>query len=88
MITQDVMIGKILAHLNGDLTETELIHWVEDVVVVLTESHTDVSNEDTLLDVLMYIGAGDTPGFPLTWAVLSDFLARLGQRVRVVPERA
>lgn len=86
MITQDVVANKILAHLNGDLTETELVHWAEDAIVTLTESDVDVPGEDTLLDVLMYLGAGDTPGFPLTWAVLSDFLARLGTRVRVVAE--
>ena len=34
----------------------------------------------------MYIGAGDTPGFPLTWEVLSGFLDTLGMKVRVIAE--
>ncbi len=88
MITQETIARKILAHLNGDLTEIELVHWAEDAFVELTESDQDLPNEETLLDILGYLGAGDAPGFPLTWAVLSDFLARLGVRVRVVSEAA
>ena len=88
MITQKLVVSKILAHLNGELTETELVYWAEDALVTLFESDADVPNEDAVIDVLTYIGAGDTPGFPLTWAVLSEFLARLGAQVRVVADVA
>ncbi len=75
---------KILAHLKGELTESELIHWAEDVFVKLSESDHDELNEQAIMDALAYIGAGDTPGFPLTWSVLADFLDRLGVEVEVV----
>lgn len=84
MITQEHLTSKILAHLNGELTETDLVHWAEDTLVELIESDTDVPDEQTIMDILMYIGAGDTPGFPLTWSVLSGFLEQLGTRVRIV----
>jgi hypothetical protein len=74
--------------LNGELTEEELVHWAEDAFVTLSESYTGLANEGTIIEVLGYIGAGDTPGFPLTWSVLSKFLKQLGTRVRVVPEVA
>ncbi len=86
MITQQVVIEKIMAHLNGDLGEAELVRWAEDAFVAVSESDTTIPHEDMLLDVLGYIGAGDTTGFPLTWSVLSEFLERLGAKVRVVVE--
>jgi hypothetical protein len=88
MITQELVIETIMAHLNGKITETELVHWAEDALFELTESDADVPNEDAIMDVLTYLGAGDTPGFPLSWSVLSEFLRQLGVRVRVVTEAA
>ncbi len=86
MITQSLVVEKLLAYLNGTLTETELVRWAEDAFTAISESDEDVPNEDTIIEVLTYIGAADTPGFPLTWAILSDFLEQLGTRVRVVAE--
>lgn len=86
MITKRLVVDQILAHLNGELSETELVHWAEDAFVTLSESDQDVDDESIILDVLGYLGAGDTPGFPLTWAVLSDFLEQLGTKVRVVAQ--
>ncbi len=83
---KNTVVKQILAHLNGALTETELVRWAEDTFVMLTESETDVPDENMLLDILGYIGAGDTPGFPLTWMTLSDFLEQLGVKVRVIAE--
>lgn len=88
MITHDVVVEKILAHLNHQLSEAELVRWAEDALVQVTESDMDIPNEETILDVLTYLGAGDTPGFPLSWSVLSAFLERLGVRVKVVTTAA
>ena len=88
MITQELVVSKILAHLNGELAEIELVHWAEDALVAVVESDEDIPNEEAIIDALMYIGAGDAPGFPLSWSVLSEFLARFGARVRVVAEAA
>jgi len=86
MITQDAVVQKIIAHLNGEITEKELVHWAEDAFVTLTESDAEIPNEKQVMDALMYIGAGDTPGFPLTWEVLSGYLEQLGMKVRVIAE--
>lgn len=43
---------------------------------------------DLMMDVLMYLGAADSRGFPLTWEKLSDFVERLGGSVRVIVEVA
>ncbi len=84
MITQDVVVEKILAHLNHQITEAELVQWAEEALVKVFESDADIPNEEAILDVLTYLGAGDTPGFPLSWSVLSEFLERFGVRVQVV----
>ncbi len=82
--TQDVVAQKIIAFLNGEIAETDLVHWAEDAFVELSESDADVPNESALLDILAYLGAGDTPDFPLTWSALTDFLEQLGVKVRVI----
>jgi hypothetical protein len=87
MISQALVVAKILDHLNGELTEAELVHWAEGAFVELSESDEDVSGEQVIMDTLTYIGAGDTPGFPLTWAVLSGFLEQLGTKVHVIAEK-
>lgn len=87
-MTQETVAQKIIAFLNGEMSENELIHWAEDAFVELSEADTDVSDESALLDILGYLGAGDTPGFPLTWSTLSDFLDQLGvKKVRVIADR-
>jgi len=88
VITQEVVVEKILAHLNHRVTEAELIRWAEDALVMVAESDEDVPNEEAIMDVLAYLGAGDSPGFPLSWSVLSEFLARFGVKVQVVTTAA
>lgn len=61
---------------------TRMIDWAENTLV---EPHIPESEDvEVLMDVLMYLGAADTRGFPLTWDVLSDFVARLGGSLQVV----
>lgn len=86
MITQEVVVQKIVAHLNGEIDETALVHWAEDALLQLVESDGEVPNEKALMDALMYIGAGDSPDFPLTWQVLSGFLEQLGATIHVTAE--
>ncbi len=88
MITQDAVVEKILAHLNHELSESELVQWAEDALLMVLGSDVDAPNEDALLDTLTYLAAADSPGFPLSWAVLSAFLERFGVKVRVVTDAA
>ena len=65
---------EILDYLNGYIDRLALVHWAEDALFELSESDEDVPNEQALMHMLGYVGAGDSAGFPLTWDVLSDFL--------------
>ncbi len=86
MITQTSISQKILDHLNGKISQEDLVAWAENAFVELSESNIDVDNESAMLDVLGYIGAGDSPGFPLSWTVLSGFLGAMGTKIRVIAE--
>lgn len=84
MITRDDLVRHILAYLNGESDLAALVHWSEDALFTIAESNEDTPDAPTLIQVLGYIGAGDTPDFPLTWDVLSGFLEELDTRIRVV----
>lgn len=86
MNPKDAVISHLLSHLNGQITEAELVAWAEEFFVELSERDDEFAFESVLLDILGFIGAGDTPGFPLSWGVLSGFLDQLGVRVRVIAD--
>jgi hypothetical protein len=76
MTSRGDIVRRILAYLNGDITLPDLVQWSEDPDAVVK------------MRILGYIGAGDTPDFPLTWEVLSSFLHDLDTHVRVVETAA
>lgn len=85
MVTRSQVVRQIMAHLNMELTEADLVQWADEALVTLLESDTEEAHEQALLDVLTYLAAGDSPGFPLSWSVLSGLLGKVGVTVRVVP---
>ncbi len=86
MPTHRIILEKLNAYLNHQITLAELVDWAETALIEpdIPESE-DV---DLVMDVLMYLGAADSRGFPLTWEILSDFMTRLGGNVRVIVEVA
>lgn len=84
MITQEAVAHKIIAYLNGQFTLTELVHWAEDAIVIFTESNERPRNADAIWDTLLYLGAADSDGFPLTWESIKEMLEKLGRPVQSV----
>ena len=84
MITQEILADKILAYLNGRISLDELVAWSEDAVVAFTEADERPANADTIWDALLYLGAADSPGFPLTWEAIREMLDHLGRPVQSV----
>jgi len=81
MVTQEKLAAKILDYLNGQANLNQLVTWAEDAIVTFTESNMRPANADEIWQVLLYIGAGDTPDFPLTWEVIKGFLERLNRPI-------
>lgn len=86
MPTRRQILKHLTAYLNHDITLAELISWAESVLI--EPDLPDAEDADLIMDVLTYLAAADSRGFPLTWDVLTDFVARLGGHVRVVVEVA
>ena len=86
MINRQIILEQLNDHLNHQMTLALLVDWAENALIEPIFSAND--DVDLLMDVLMYLGAADSRGFPLTWEVLSDFLTRLGGRAHVVVEFA
>jgi hypothetical protein len=84
MITQEALADKIIAYLNGQLTLTQLVYWAEDAIVLFTESNERPPNADAIWDTLLYLGAADSDGFPLTWEAIKEMLEKLGRPVQSV----
>jgi hypothetical protein len=82
MITRETVRAQLLAYLNDQITLAELVNWAENC---FTEGGF-VPDEDTMMlrDMVAYLAAADTTGFPLTWDVCSDFLKQLGSHVQVI----
>ena len=38
MITRELVVEKIMAHLNQQISEAELVHWAEAALLTLTAS--------------------------------------------------
>ncbi len=78
------ILANIAAYLNHRLTLGELVDWAE--MTLVEPDIPDHEDANLIMDILAYIGAADTRGFPLTWDILSDFVKRLGGTIRVVVE--
>ena len=55
MITQELVVEKILAHLNGELSDVELVGWAEDALLTFVERETEVDGEEAIMEALMYL---------------------------------
>jgi hypothetical protein len=86
MITRQTILERLNAYLNRQITLAQLVDWAETALI--EPDFPDSENVNLLMDVLTYLGAADSRGFPLTWEIVSDFVERLGGSVRVVVEVA
>lgn len=86
MTTRQTVLDQLNQYLNQQVSLAQLVDWAETTLIEPgIPEHEDT---DTLMDILMYLGAADTRGFPLTWDIITDFVARLGGQVRVVVQVA
>jgi hypothetical protein len=84
MITQDILSGKIVDYLNGVIARDELVHWAEDAIVTFTEADERPDNADAIWEALLYLGAADTSGFPITWDFIRETMDQLGRPIQRV----
>ena len=82
VITQDVLLNKLYARIRHEITLPELVAWAENTFV---DEEIEIEGDLELLDdIIMYLAAADTRGFPLTWDVLTEFVEKLGGKMPVI----
>jgi len=86
MTTSQTVLNKINQYLNHDIDLAHLVDWAETTLI--EPNIPDDEDADAIMNVLMYLGAADTRGFPLTWNILTEFIEQLGGTVRVILEPA
>ena len=84
VITQGVLLEKLYAYIRHETTLPELVAWAENTFV--DDDIVIEGDFDLLDDVIMYLAAADTRGFPLTWDVLTEFVEKLGGEMPVIVE--
>jgi hypothetical protein len=52
MNLQSEIVQQIIAHLNGELSETILVAWVEQRLMHIWDSDEDFPNEEVVISVL------------------------------------
>ena len=84
IITKALILDKLLAYLNQDISLPDLVDWAEDA---MNEGELDEQNYETLRDIIARLGLADVRQFGLSWTDCADFLKQLGYeaRVEVVP---
>lgn len=84
VITRDVLLGNLYSFIRHETTLPELVDWAENYFV---DGELDLDDDvEMISDVIMYIAAADTRGFPLTWEILTEFVEKLGGKMPVIVE--
>ena len=84
MVTKTLLLEKLYSFIRHETTLPVLVDWAENWFV---DGDVDLDDDVELLsDIIMYLAAADTRGFPLTWEVLSEFVEKLGGKMPVIVE--
>ena len=85
VITKEVLLNILHAFIRHDITLPVLVAWAENTFVD-DDIEIEDADFDLLDDIIMYLAAADTRGFPLTWDVLTEFVEKLGGKMPVIVE--
>ena len=84
LVTREVLLAKLRSFIRHETTLPELVDWAENYFV---DGELDLEEDVELIsDVLMYLAAADSRGFPLTWDILTEFVEKLGGTMPVIVE--
>jgi len=84
LVTRETVLAKLHSFIRHETTLPELVDWAENYFV---DGELDLEDDvEMISDVIMYLAAADTRGFPLTWDVLTEFVEKLGGKMPVIVE--
>ena len=82
VITQEVLLNKLHSFIRHEITLPQLVAWAENTFV--DDDLVIEGDLDLLDDIIMYLAAADTRGFPLTRGVLTEFVEKLGGKMPLI----
>jgi hypothetical protein len=80
VITRQIVADKLAAHLQHDLSLTDLVAWAENA---LMNEGFEEEHFTAIRDVVARLGVSDVRAFGLTWDDCEQLLNRLGYAARV-----
>jgi hypothetical protein len=80
IITRQMVADKLAAHLQHDLSLTDLVTWAENA---LMNAEFEEEHFTAIRDVIARLGVADVRAFGLTWDDCEQLLNRLGYAARV-----
>ncbi|MCY3907493.1 MAG: hypothetical protein OXF63_09630 [Anaerolineaceae bacterium] len=84
MVTKPVLLEKLYAFIRHETTLPQLVDWAENWFV---DGEFDMKDDvEMITDIMMYLAAADSRGFPLTWDILSEFVEKLGGKMPAIVE--
>jgi len=84
MVTKAILLEKLYSFIRHETTLPVLVDWAENWFV---DGDVDLDDDVELIsDIILYLAAADTRGFPLTWDVLREFVEKLGGKMPVIVE--
>ena len=81
MITKKIISEKLLSYLQHRLTLEEVVHWVEDTLMV---GNFEDDDTHTIRNILARIGSADVKNFGLTWEDCEEIMHHLGFSLQVL----
>jgi len=79
-VTRRTVAEKLAAHLQGRLSQAELVDWAERAMM---EAEFEEGHIQLLSDVVGRLGLADVAEYGLRWQDCDDFLRRLGYRAHI-----
>ena len=80
LLTHEVVVEKLAAHLHHELSLDGLVAWAESA---LMDGEFDPAHLPTIRDVVARIGVADVRAFGLTWEDCEQLLSQLGYSAQV-----
>lgn len=79
-ITREAVAKKLTDHLQGRLSQADLVDWAERAMM---DAEFDQRDIELLSDIVGRLGLADVAEFGLRWEDCDNYLRKLGYRARV-----
>lgn len=80
IITRELVAQKLFAHLQHELSLSDLVNWAEDAIM---DADFEPDDQATVQAIVGRLGVADVRAFGLSWQESEEMLQQLGFTVRL-----